>query len=102
MAIPDPILVGRNEAKLRAIASANGVDRYTTDLNRALDNPTDIVYFDVKTPPTRPFAAVREAILRGKHVYCEKPVADSLAEALELVRIAKSHGVKNGVVQDKL
>jgi predicted dehydrogenase len=101
VAIPDPILVGRNEAKLRALAAANGVERYTTDLNRALDSKTDTIYFDAQTTGRR-FAAVREAILRGKHVYCEKPVADNLADALELARLAKSHDVKNGVVQDKL
>ena len=101
VAIPDPILVGRNEAKLRSIASANGVDRYTTDLSRALDSKTDIIYFDAQTTNAR-FTAVREAILRGKHVYCEKPVAGTLSNAMELAQLAKSHGVKTGVVMDKL
>jgi predicted dehydrogenase len=101
VAIPDPILVGRNEAKLRSIASAHGIHRYTTDLNRALDNQTDLIYFDAQATDAR-FPAMREAILRGKHVYCEKPVAGTLAEALELLRLANAHGVKNGVVMDKL
>ena len=101
VAIPDPILVGRNEGKLRAIAAANGIHRYTTDLNRALDSKTDPIYFDAQTTHAR-FAAMREAILRGKHVYCEKPVAGTLADALELVRVANDHGVKTGVVMDKL
>jgi predicted dehydrogenase len=100
-AIPDPILVGRNEGKLRAIALANGVERYTTNLDRALDNKADAIYFDAQTTSAR-FAAVREAILRGKHVYCEKPVAGTFAEAMELVQLANSHGVKTGVVVDKL
>jgi predicted dehydrogenase len=42
------------------------------------------------------------AIAAGKHVYCEKPVASTLAEALELYRAAQKAGVKHGVVQDKL
>jgi len=86
VAIPDPILVGRNEAKLRAIAAANGIHRYTTDLNRALDSKADTIYFDAQTTNAR-FPAMREAILRGKHVYCEKPVAGTLTDALELVRL---------------
>jgi len=101
IAIPDPILVGRNEAKLRKIASANGVERYTTDLDRALDSKTDTIYFDAQATKMR-FPSVREAIVRGKHVYCEKPVTETLADTMELVRLAKSHGVKNGVVMDKL
>src|SRR5439155_1160809 len=57
--VPDPILVGRNEAKRRAIAA-------------------------------------------GKHVYCEKPLAATTTEALELAKAAGAGGVKHGVVQDKL
>ena len=44
--MPDPILVGRNEEKLKAIAGAHGLARWTTDLTRALDNPEDTIYFD--------------------------------------------------------
>ena len=101
MAIPDPILVGRNEAKLRSLATAHAIDRYTTDLNRALDSKTDLIYFDAQTTRAR-FAALQDAIARGKHIYCEKPVAETLAEALELVRFANSYRVKTGVVMDKL
>ena len=101
VAIPDPILVGRNEGKLRSVAAAHGIHRYTTDLNRALDSKTDLIYFDAQTTHAR-FSAIREAILRGKHVYCEKPVAGTLADALELVQLANVHGVKTGVVMDKL
>ena len=46
--------------------------------------------------------AVKRAMAAGKHVYCEKPVATSTAEALELYRLAKAAGIKHGVVQDKL
>lgn len=101
VAIPDPIVVGRNEEKLRSIASAHGIERYTTDLNRALDSKTDLIYFDAQTTNAR-FTAMREAIARGKHVYCEKPVAGNLADALELARLAKDQGIKSGVVMDKL
>jgi len=35
-------------------------------------------------------------------IYCEKPTADNLEDALDLARLAKQAGVKNGAVQDKL
>lgn len=98
---PDPILVGRNEAKLKSLAEAHGVERYTTSFEKALENKEDIIYFDAQTTGRRA-DAVKAAIASGKHVYCEKPVATSVESALELARIAKKAGVKNGVVQDKL
>ncbi|HEU4325740.1 MAG TPA: Gfo/Idh/MocA family oxidoreductase, partial [Roseiflexaceae bacterium] len=99
--LPDPILVGRNEQKLRALAEAHGVERWSTDLDRCLADPRDAIYFDAQTT-TRRADAVRAAIAAGKHVYCEKPVAADLETALDLARRARAAGVKNGVVQDKL
>jgi predicted dehydrogenase len=99
--MPDPILVGRNATKVRALAEAHGIERWSTDLERCLANPNDTIYFDAQTTLLRA-KSVRAAIEAGKHIYCEKPVADSLEEALELARLAKQAGVKNGVVQDKL
>ncbi len=99
--LPDPILVGRNEAKLAELAARAGVKRFTTDLDRALANPADQVYFDATLTGQRP-VGVRKALAAKKHVYCEKPTATNSAEALALYREAKAAGVKNGVVQDKL
>ncbi len=99
--VPDPILVGRNEAKVRALAEAHGIERWSTDLDRCLASPRDVVYFDAQATGARA-PAVRAAIAAGKHVYCEKPVAGDLATALELARLARRAGVKTGVVQDKL
>jgi predicted dehydrogenase len=98
---PDPILVGRSEHKIKALAEAHGIERYTTDLDAALRNPADTIYFDAQTTNRRA-AAVKQAIAAGKHVYCEKPIAEDLETALELARLARQAGVKNGVVQDKL
>jgi predicted dehydrogenase len=98
---PDPILVGRNEHKLKSLAAAHGVERYTTSLEKALDNKDDIIYFDAQTTGRRA-DAVKAAIATGKHVYCEKPVATNVEAALELARLASAAKVKNGVVQDKL
>ena len=99
--MPDPILVGRDERKLRALATKYGIDRVTTDLEQALANENDPIYFDATLTQLRA-ANVRRAIERGKHVYCEKPLSVSTEEALELARLADQAGVKHGVVQDKL
>jgi predicted dehydrogenase len=99
--MPDPILVGRNAEKVAALAREHGLARSTADLAAALANPNDTVFFDAGTTQMRADLVTR-AIDAGKHVYCEKPVADSLDKALALARLAKRAGVKHGVVQDKL
>jgi len=99
--MPDPILIGRNADKLGALARQYGVERWSTDLDKALDNRDDEIFFDAGTTQMRPDLLAR-AMARGKHVYCEKPIATDLAAALKVCRLAKEAGVKNGVVQDKL
>ena len=99
--MPHPILVGRDERKLRALAETYGIERWTTDLGAALANDRDQIYFDATLTQLRA-ANVRRAIERGKHVYCEKPLSISTEEALDLARLADQAGVKHGVVQDKL
>jgi len=99
--VPDPLLVGRNAAKLGEVARQHGVQRWTTDLAAALASKEDSVFFDAASTQLRP-QLLKRAIRAGKHVYCEKPVATTLAEAQGLYRAAKKAKVKHGVVQDKL
>ena len=99
--MPDPILVGRNLDKVRALARAHGIERCGDDLDAALANPEDTVFFDAGTTQMRPDLLAR-AIAAGKHIYCEKPIATGLDEALRVCRLAREAGVKHGVVQDKL
>lgn len=99
--MPDPILLGRNEAKLQRLAAAHGLSRVSTNLEETLADPHNHIYFDTQLTSLRA-AAVKQAIAAGKAIYCEKPSADSLAEALELYRLAEAAGLKHGVVQDKL
>ncbi|GAA3991296.1 Gfo/Idh/MocA family oxidoreductase [Thermobifida alba] len=99
--IPEPILVGRSAEKLRAIAERHGIERWSTDLDTVLSDDSVEMYFDAQITHARE-AAVRSAIAAGKHVYVEKPTADNLSAALELAKLARDAGVKNGVVQDKL
>jgi sugar phosphate isomerase/epimerase len=98
---PEPILVGRNERRLRSLAEEHGLTLWTTDLQEALSDPDAEIYFDTQVTSERA-SAVKAAIAAGKHIYCEKPVADDLRAAKELAELASSAGVKNGVVQDKL
>jgi predicted dehydrogenase len=99
--MPDPILLGRNADKLAALAKEHGVERWSTDLDRALDNKDDELFFDAASTQLRPDLLER-AINKGKHIYCEKPIADTYDRAVKAAKLARDKKVKNGVVQDKL
>ncbi len=99
--MPDPILVGRNKDKVAEIAKRHGIERMTTDLDAALANKADTVFFDAGSTQMRT-ALLGKAIEAGKDIYCEKPIADTLADAIAITKLARSRGIKHGVVQDKL
>jgi len=99
--MPDPILVGRDIYKLEKLGQLSGVKKMTTNVDEALADPHNIIYFDSQTTGRRA-EGVRKAVQAGKHVYCEKPIAIDTKTALELYELCKAAGLKNGVVQDKL
>lgn len=99
--MPDPVLVGRDENKLQKLCSMSGVQKMTTNLDDALADPHNQIYFDAQVTGKR-FDAVKKAIEAGKHIYCEKPIAVDTTQAMQLYKLCKERGVKNGVVQDKL
>lgn len=99
--MPDPVLVGRNNAKLEKLCALTGITKMTTNLDEVLTDPYNIIYFDAQVTGRR-HAAVKKAIEAGKHIYCEKPSGTTTAEALDLYHLAEKAGVKHGVVQDKL
>ena len=99
--MPDPVLVGRNAAKLEQLCKLSGVQRMTTNVDEALADPQNTIYFDSQTTGRRA-EGVRKAVKAGKHIYCEKPIAVDTATALELHKLCTDAGLKNGVVQDKL
>ena len=96
-----PVLVGRSADKLSKIAADHHISRYTTDLDSALADDDNLIYFDAQVTGAR-VKAVLKAIEAGKHIYAEKPTAESVQEAVALAEAATAKGVKNGVVQDKL
>jgi predicted dehydrogenase len=99
--VPEPMLLGRNPAKLAALAAAHGGLKWSTDRKACLVDPDIAIYFDASATGGRPERA-GAAIDSGKHVYLEKPITETLPEALALARRAHRAGLKNGVVQDKL
>jgi len=99
--MPEPVLVGRNPAKLQALSAAYGGLKWTRNLDAALADASNQVYFDSLSTSLRP-PNVKQAIAAGKHIYCEKPIAMVEADAYELYRLAKKARIRHGVVQDKL
>ena len=75
--MPDPILVGRDAEKIEGLAKRFNVARWTTDLDGALRDENDTIFFDAATTQARP-SLLTKAINAGKHVYCEKPIATNL------------------------
>ncbi|MCX6334294.1 MAG: Gfo/Idh/MocA family oxidoreductase [Bacteroidia bacterium] len=99
--MPDPTLVGRDENKLKKLCELTGIKKMSTNLDEVLKDPGNSIYFDAQTTGRRA-DAVRKAVKAGKHIYCEKPIANSTEVAMELYNLCKKAGLKNGVVQDKL
>src|SRR5581483_5735216 len=93
--VPEPILVGRSEGRLREIAERHGLPHWSTRLDEVLADPGVDVYFDAQVTSARE-ASLELAIAAGKHVYTEKPVADSLDGALRLAHAARKAGRTNG------
>jgi predicted dehydrogenase len=98
--VPVPVLLGRDPAKLADLAARNELE-WSTDRDACLGDRAVAIYFDASATGGRPSRA-GAALDAGKHVYLEKPIAETLPEALELARRADRLGLKNGVVQDKL
>ncbi len=97
----EPILLGRNAEKLAELAARHGVDEWSTDVDAVLADDSVDIYFDAQVTSRRVDALTR-AMRAGKHVYTEKPTAETVEEALGLATVARESGVVAGVVHDKL
>jgi predicted dehydrogenase len=98
--LPEPLLLGRNPDKLACLAAPDGLV-WSTDRDACLADASNAIYFDATATAGR-FDRAQAAIAAHKHVYLEKPTAETLDQALALARTAERAGVKHGVVQDKL
>ena len=96
--MPDPILVGRDAGRVGALAREHGLDRWTDDVDAAIANPDDTLFFDAATTQARA-SLLFKAIEAGKNIYCEKPTADNLEDAYAVYKMAKAAGIKHGVVR---
>lgn len=99
--MPYLLLVGRDAERLAAVAKAQGIDHWSTDLDGALGDPGYAIFFDAAATSQR-LPLLQRAVAAGKHIYAEKPVAPSAAEGLALVRAAEARGLKHGAVEDKV
>ncbi|WP_032395132.1 Gfo/Idh/MocA family protein [Rhodococcoides fascians] len=97
----EPILVGRNEAKLQELCNRHGIAEYTTDSASVIDDASIDIYFDAQVTSRRA-EALSSAMKAGKHIFTEKPTAETLTQAIELARIGQNAGITAGVVHDKL
>jgi predicted dehydrogenase len=89
-------VAGRNAAAVRTAATRLGWAEATTDW-RTLIERDDIDLIDICTPGDSHAEIAVAALGAGKHVLCEKPLANSVAEAEEMVRAATAaatHGVR--------
>jgi predicted dehydrogenase len=99
--VPRPLLVGRNPERLAEIARVHDVAAWTTDLDTALADRDFTIFFDAAATHQRA-AVLERAVAAGKHIYCEKPVATTVADGLQLLHAAEARGVKHGAVEDKI
>ena len=107
--MPDPILTGRRDYALKALAEKYGNEargeayKYTTDVQGALDGKHGEyeIFFDASGTLQRA-NFIEMAVKAGKAIYCEKPTAVETKEAVRLAKLVADAGLKNGVVQDKL
>jgi predicted dehydrogenase len=99
--LPEPVLLGRNAEKLAGLAAANGGLKWSTDRDACLADREIAIYFDAAATGGRA-ARAAAALATGKHIYVEKPLAETLADALDLARRAERARLRAGVVQDKL
>jgi predicted dehydrogenase len=89
-------ICGRDEEAVKAAADTFGWEGYETDYHRLLERD-DVDLIDVATPGNTHHEIAVAALEAGKHVLCEKPLANTLEEAREMLEAAEAAGVVNMV-----
>jgi predicted dehydrogenase len=89
-------IVGRTAESARRLGAGFSIPTLATDYREVLRDPTiDAVH--ICTPNAQHFSMAKDALLAGKHVLCEKPLATSVEEGEELVSLAARQGLRNCV-----
>jgi predicted dehydrogenase len=89
-------ICGRDEVGVRDAAASLGWEGYETDYHRLLERD-DIGLVDVATPGNTHHEIAIASLEAGKHVLCEKPLANTLQEAREMLDAARRAGTVNMV-----
>jgi predicted dehydrogenase len=87
-------IAGRNAAAAEKLGMAFGVPHASAE---AVLRDAGIDAIHICTPNAQHFLIAQEALLAGKHVLCEKPLATTVEEAQELAALAAQKGLRNGV-----
>ncbi|WDZ63719.1 Gfo/Idh/MocA family oxidoreductase [Paenibacillus polymyxa] len=90
------VICGRNAQGVQAAARQYGWTESVTDW-RDLVKRNDIDLIDINAPSNAHKEIVVEAALHGKHLFCEKPLALSLADSRDMLQVAEQAGVRHMV-----
>jgi predicted dehydrogenase len=93
------VICGRDRAAVRAAARQFGWEEAETDWRRAIAR-RDIDVVDIATPGHLHYPMAMAAAAAGKHIICEKPLANSLAEARQMLRAVERAGVKHMIMHN--
>lgn len=86
--------------RAKSVAQAHGVPKACTT-KELLDDPEISVVLNLTVPKAH-YSVTRAALLEGKHVYVEKPLALSLSDARELMDLAEERGLRLGCAPDTI
>lgn len=83
-----------NPERLREMAEKTGARSASTDWQDIVRNPAIAAVYISATPETTHYPMAKACLLAGKHVFLEKPIAMTLAQADELIAIARQGQLK--------
>jgi predicted dehydrogenase len=90
------VICGRHSEAVEQAGKQFGWEEYTTDW-KELVSRNDIDIIDINAPSNVHKEIAIAAAEAGKHIYCEKPLALSLADSREMLETAEKAGVKHMV-----
>ncbi len=89
-------IAGRELESAKWLSAGFGIEHAESDYQKILqDASIDAVH--ICTPNAMHYQMAKDALLAGKHVLCEKPLATSVEQARELVNLARERALRNCV-----